>query len=527
MGRSDDQWGRRRPARRRPKPYNDDYKDDYDDYTDEEDLTWEKRGNRNPVRSDSRTRRPSSGNEGDGRSAGSSRNRAGNEARTAGNARNYTGSADRSASRGNQDRRRPAESSRYEGRREAPERSSRDRYEEEERRRNAERRRAEERRRDEARSRDEARRRNTRPYPDDRYYDDRRYDDRRYDDRRYRPRRRKHRGLKVVLVIVLILAAVIAAAAIYLTSLWGRTDSADFSDADISVNSDLPASVAEHAKNYRQILIFGVDSRDNTTLQAGTLADSNILCTINRKTGEVKLTSIYRDTYVRTEDGDGMKLTEVYNKLGAKGSISTINRNFDLNVKDYITVNWKAVAQTINELGGLDLELSEKECEGINKYIHEVEKSTGLDSKDVEEKAGTQHLDGIQAVTYCRLRKGLGDDYKRTERQRIVIEATLAKAKSAGIPKALGICNDVFPSISSNMSMTDIAALAAGLGRLQVADSEGFPYEKRTEDGGHYYLYPDTLASNVTELHQKVYGDSDYAPSGTVRSISEKIEARD
>lgn len=496
MGRADDEWGRRRPATRRPKPYNDDYKDDYDDYG--ESRTWENRGSRNPDREYSRP-----GNRRSGSSSSS-------------------GSRERSRSGQN----RPTG-------REPDRRDSRSREYEERRRREEDARRYDD-RRDPRRSGDryyEERRRYDRRYEDGRRYeserrgeDRRRYDDR-YDGGRYpRPRRKKHRGLIILLVVVLILVALIAAAAIYLNTLWSRTDSADFSDSDITVNSDLPASVTENAKNYRQILIFGVDSRDNTTLESGTLADSNILCTINKKTGEMKLTSIYRDTYVETEDGDGMKLTEVYSSLGAKGSISTINRNFDLNVKDYITVNWKAVAQTINELGGLDLELTEAECEGINKYIAEVEESTGLDSEDVEETDGTQHLDGVQAVTYCRLRKGLGDDYKRTERQRIVIEATLAKAKSAGIPKVLSICNDVFPSISSNMSLTDVAALATGLSRFQISDSEGFPYESRTEDGGHYYLYPDTLVSNVTELHQKVYGDEDYSPSGTVSGISEDIE---
>lgn len=343
--------------------------------------------------------------------------------------------------------------------------------------------------------------------------------------RRQRGRRRRRGGgcLPLVILLVLLLVVLIGGVAA-IASLWSEVDSADFGRSDVAVNSDLPDTVRTEQKNYRTFMIFGVDSRDNTTLQAGTLADSNIIVSVNKRTGKVKLLSIYRDTYVETTDGERMKLTEVYNKYGAKEQLATINKNFDMNVTEYVTVNWKTVADTINLLGGLDLELSEGECEGINKYIDEVMNSTGISSSHVDVYDGTQHLDGVQAVTYCRLRKGLGDDYKRTERQRTVITATLNKAKSSGPVKAVQVCRTVFPGLSSSLSLPEVLTLAAGMGRYDIEDSAGFPFDSRSQDGGRYYLFPTTLESNVRQLHEYLYGTEDFEPSGTVKDLSQRIQ---
>ena len=332
-------------------------------------------------------------------------------------------------------------------------------------------------------------------------------------------------GCLIPLVVLVVLIIGLGAAGFGLAGrLWSRVDSADFRTSEISVNADLPDSVKKAAKDYRTIMVFGVDSRDNTTLQSGALSDSNIIVAINRKTGAAKLLSVYRDTYVETTGGEHMKLTEVYNKYGAKEQLSTINRNFDMNVSEYVTVNWKTVADTINELGGIDLDLSEDECRGINKFIDEVMESTGLSSEHVDVEDGIQHVDGVQAVTYCRLRKGLGDDYKRTERQRTVIAKTLSAAKSAGMGKAMAICEKVFPGLSSSMSLMDVLTLAIGMGNFEIKDSAGFPFHQESEDGGRYYIFPVTLASNAAELHEYLYGNTDYTPSETVQGISRAIE---
>ncbi len=491
MGR-DEEWGTRRPAtgrrrsRRSAKPYNDDYKDDaYDSYDEDpyEDREYD--------------------DEYDTRSYQRSTSR-----------RGYEDEYDDSRSRSSGERYRDSRS-RDDGRSRSRSSSDRDRRDSRERSRSRSQAEA-------SRSRSGSR---SRGYEEDRrdrrggYYEDDR--SRGYSGGRKRKRKR-HLGC---LIPLLILLALIGAAFIGLNYLWGWIDSADFSNSDILVNEDLPDSVSEYTKNYRTFMIFGVDSRDDSTLQSGTLADSNIIVTVNKKTGEIKLTSIYRDTYVETTEGEWMKLTEVYYKYGAQEQLQTINKNFDMNVTEYVTVNWKTVAQVINELGGLDIELSEAEAEGINDYIDEVIESTGIDSEHVTETEGTQHLDGVQAVTYCRLRKGLGDDYQRTERQRTVISLTLEAAKDAGIPKVLSVCNTVFPGISSSFSLTQIMALSLGLGSYEIGDSTGFPFDQVSQSGGSYYIFPVTLASNVKELHEYLYGNTEYEPSGTVSGLSEEISA--
>ena len=151
--------------------------------------------------------------------------------------------------------------------------------------------------------------------------------------------------------------------------------------------------------------------------------------------------------------------------------------------------------------------------------------STGVDSEHVSVEDGRQHLDGVQAVTFCRLRKGLGDDYKRTERQREVLSLTLAKAKSAGIPKVLEVCNEVFPGISSSLSLTEVMGMAAAMGRYEIVSTSGFPFDQESQDGGKYYLFPVTLSSNVKQLHEYLYNNTAYEPSGTVQNLSEAISS--
>ena len=338
-----------------------------------------------------------------------------------------------------------------------------------------------------------------------------------------RPRGKSHTGLLVLMVVVMLVAAAGLSLFAVIGFLWSRVDTADFGRSDIAVNQDLPDSVKSAAGDYRTILVCGVDSRDSTTLQAGTLADSNILVSIHKKTGDVKLLSIYRDTLVETTTGERMKLTEVYNRFGAKEQLGTINRNFDLAVTDYVTVNWKAVAEAINLLDGMDLDLSSDECKGINRYIGEVMDSTGLSSARVKVADGLQHVDGVQAVTYCRLRKGLGDDYRRTERQRTVISKALERGKEAGISRVMDLCSRIFPGISTSLSMTEALTLCAGLDRLEVRDSAGFPFEQVSQEGGHYYIFPVTLASNAAQLHAYLFGNSEYEPSGTVQMLSGKM----
>ena len=354
----------------------------------------------------------------------------------------------------------------------------------------------------------------------------------RYDDEPYGAQkgRKKHGALKAVLWVFLALfmlaAAVCLAVAAIIGSLWSHTGKSDFAAADVAVNQDMAETVHSSLKDYRTILICGVDSRENTAPKSGSPAESNVLVAVHKKTGAVKLLTVCRDTFVEAPDGRTMRLSEVFEQHGMRKQLETINRNFDLEVTEYVTLNGKALAQAISFLGGIDLDLGTEECKSINRYLEDVMQAIGFASTRLSVADGIQHVDGVQAVTYCRQQNVPGNDYQRTERQRIVLAGTLAKAGKAGPVKIMQICSRVFPGISTSLSLPEVLVLLMGTRNYTVRDSAGFPFEyaEKTEEDGEGTIYPETLIHNAAEMHAYLYGNSGYTPSGTVTEISRRIE---
>lgn len=357
----------------------------------------------------------------------------------------------------------------------------------------------------------------------------RREEDSKADKQSRRQKRKKHRRRKRIFLLVvemILLVLVVGAAFVffYLQDLWSEVETVDFSELEVETNEDLDESVITSVESYTTIACFGVDARDNETLSEGTLADTNIIVVINNSTYEVKLISVYRDLYVENTYGDHSKLTEVYSLYGALEQINTLNKNLDLNISEYVTVNWKAVAETIDALGGLDIELTYTEASSINLYIDEVIESTGLESEHVSAYAGTHHLDGVQAVTYCRLRNTSGSDYTRTERQRTVLALMLEAAKGASISELNAICQDVFNDISTSLTLTEILSLVSNITKYEIVETSGFPFNQG--DGSYHgssYVYSLDLLADVTELHSVLYDNQDYTPSYTVTRLSEEM----
>lgn len=273
---------------------------------------------------------------------------------------------------------------------------------------------------------------------------------------------------------------------------------------------------------YWTIAVFGVDSRDGST-EKGALSDVAMLCVIDRKTGEMKLVSIYRDTYLQIDDkGTFHKINEAYFKGGYKQAVSALERNLDLKIDDYATFNWKAVADAINILGGIDLELTDSEFKYINSFITETVNSTGIGSVQLK-NAGMNHLDGVQAVAYARLRL-MDTDYKRTARQRKVISLAMEKTKQADFGVLNNILITVLPQISTSIGIDDLIPIAKNVGKYHLGASDGFPFSRgEAKISKRACVVPLTLESNVTQLHQFLYGVEGYEPSGTVKKISAQI----
>lgn len=277
-----------------------------------------------------------------------------------------------------------------------------------------------------------------------------------------------------------------------------------------------------HQKGYWTIAVFGVDSRDGN-LDKGALSDVEMLCNINKETGEIKLVSVYRDTYLKINSkGTYHKINEAYFKGGHKQALEALNENLDLNIDDYATFNWKSVADAINILGGIDLEITDSEFAYINGFITETVNSTGIGSYQLKH-AGMNHLDGVQAVAYARLRL-MDTDFNRTERQRKVVNLAMEKAKNADFATRKTLVATVFPQISTSIGMDDILSIAKGISKYHIGETGGFPFSRTTMKIGKMdCVVAATLESNVTQLHQFLYDQENFTPSAAVKKISAAI----
>ena len=288
-------------------------------------------------------------------------------------------------------------------------------------------------------------------------------------------------------------------------------------------NPNISNDVVSTLKDNWTVALFGLDTRDTDGL-SGANSDVIILASINNKTGDINLISVYRDTCLKTGDNRYRKVNEAYAIGGPKKAVEVLNENLDLQIDDYVAVNWKAVATAINILGGVDIEITKDELKYINGYITETVNSTGIGSYQIHE-TGLQHLDGIQAVAYSRIRYTAGNDYKRTERQRTVLAAVLEKAKHSDWATLNNIIVTVFPMTSSSIDTNDVIAAAMNISNYKLIKTGGFPFdviEKNVDKQD--YVFPDTLETNVSKLHEFLYGTDSYVPSDKVSSISKKID---
>lgn len=276
----------------------------------------------------------------------------------------------------------------------------------------------------------------------------------------------------------------------------------------------------ENIDDYTNIIIYGVDSREND-LKENTRSDSIMLASINNKNHKVTLTSIYRDTYVRIEDHGMTKINHAYSFGGPDLSVNTINQNFDLNVSDFITVNFSALSNVIDGLGGITLNIKKKELKWVNAYARDVARINGTEYTKIK-KPGEQTVTGVQATGYCRVRYTAGGDFTRAGRQRKVLKAIFAKAKKSNPITLYRVMSDMLPQIYTSLTTADILQLAMYLPFYKISNSKGFPYEldcHRASDG-IYYDFPNTLSKNVIRLHKKLFGTKNYQPSKTVEEIN-------
>ena len=333
--------------------------------------------------------------------------------------------------------------------------------------------------------------------------------------------RKGRKGLKIfgiiLLILVILLVLIVGSVFIFINSKLSKMQQVDIDETDLGVSSQ----VEENLSGYRNIALFGIDSRDSS-LGRGNRSDCIIIASINNDTKEVKLISVYRDTYVDIEGYGLDKITHAYSYGEAPLALKTLNENFDLNITEFATVNFDAVAEAVNALGGITIDVQPEEVNYINNYITETSRVTGLSTEKVT-SAGTQTLDGVQAVAYSRIRYTEGGDYKRAERMRTVVEAMIEKFKTKSISEMNQIIDQILPEVYTNITSSDIFSLLPSITSFRVTDSIGWPYETRGITLDRWYGVPVTLESNVQQLHEEAFGETGYTPSDRVKEISNEI----
>lgn len=333
-----------------------------------------------------------------------------------------------------------------------------------------------------------------------------------------RKKRRNRKRKRAIILMVEIIILLLLSGTAYVMAKYDKFQRVDIDSDDIKVNEGVKM------EGYTTMALFGGDSREGQ-LEEGTHADTIIIAVMDHEKKEIRMASVYRDTLLEQEDGSYNKANYAYFSGGPVDAINMLNKNLDLNIEDYVTVDFKAMADVVDLMGGIEVDVTDAEANMLNKYIGETAKVAGKEAHKLS-GGGTYNLDGPQAVTYARLRKLEGGDYKRTERQRLVMQKIFEKAVTMDVGTLNKMMDTVFPQVSTSFTLKEIANLGTAGLTYKLADSTGFPFDK--DDSIRYQgtsvVIAQGLAENVQELHEFLYpSEETYEVSSTIQSISDDI----
>jgi LCP family protein required for cell wall assembly len=348
---------------------------------------------------------------------------------------------------------------------------------------------------------------------------------------------KKKKKNKVVVVAIEIVVLIILAVVLFAWLKLSKIEKdATFSRDNITVNPDIPSESVEIMQGYTNIAIFGLDAGDAVDKDGQVIGkldvskngntDVIMIASINNDTKEVRLVSVYRDTYLDIGDGKYRKCNAAYANGGPEQAINMLNANLDLDISDYVTINFLSVVDMVDAVGGVEVDVTEEEATYMIGYINQVAGLTGKEGNQLP-GAGTYTLDGVQACAYARVRYTAGSDYKRTERQRLILSKVIEKAQSSNLSTVNNIIDSLFPEVKTSFSNAELLSLAAKIFDYKMGDMSGFPFSKNTitlSSKGDI-VAPCTLESNVIELHEFLFDDVDYEPSATVKANSQSIQS--
>lgn len=363
-------------------------------------------------------------------------------------------------------------------------------------------------------------------------------------------KKKRHIGRKILFGFeILVLVLLVGVLFIY-TQINKRMDNLNFTqatdDQEVQINETVAGS--EVLSGYTNIALFGVDKRTEDEGLYGN-SDTAIIASINNDTKEIRLVSLYRDTYLRVDEdeyGNGIynKCNSAYLRGGPVQAVNMMNTNMDLDIENYVSVDFSAMATVVDCLGGLDIPLTYQEIIHTNNHCVETSEQTGMDytpipvpdpkpdPEDETKIVDTYHLNGVQVTAYCRIRQTDSGDFGRTERQRLVLDMLADKAKSASLDTLNDIVDQVFPLIQTNFSKSQLIKLGMSIMSYSMGETTGFPVdyivgaELTQPVTGLDCIIPTTLETNVKYLHEFLFSDEDYQPSETVTVRSDFVVDR-
>ena len=353
----------------------------------------------------------------------------------------------------------------------------------------------------------------------------------------------KHLPLFIIEILVLIAAIGILFVVLRTTGKNGvKKDVID--TEQIAVNEEVkkkvtesqePKTVNEYTGIYN-VAFFGVDARDEDLGKGNNRSDTIMVCSIDMDKHEVRLISVYRDTYLNIGNDTYKKCNAAYAYGGPKQALGMLNMNTDLFITDYVTVGFEGLVEAVDALGGIEIDVAESEISHLNNYQISMvgttedgkhyEASEGVDYTPVTQP-GLQTLNGLQATAYCRIRF-VGDDFKRTERQRNVLIAMMEKAKRASLGTLMEAADAVLPHVITSIDVEDMLPVLGMVGDYKVTVSDGFPFRDMLNGGPirteGECIVPTSLEENAVRLHELLFPEEEYEPSEELKSYSKYIE---
>ncbi|ELC8442155.1 LCP family protein [Clostridium perfringens] len=316
----------------------------------------------------------------------------------------------------------------------------------------------------------------------------------------------KNRKLIITLsVIGLLIVGLVGGVATYGLTMLNKMNKVDLNEEDLGINKDVDEKLSKY-DGITNIALFGIDATEGNTGRS----DAIMIATIDKVHKKLKLTSIMRDSYVEIQGHGKDKINHAYAFGGHELALKTLNENFDLNIKDFATVNFSSLPKIIDSVGGIELDIRSDELQYINNYINELNTLNKTNAPNIT-STGVQHVNGTQALAYCRIRYTSGGDGERTERQRIVLNKLFEKFTKVSPSKYPSILNELMPMVTTSLSSSDILSLATTVASMGGSglEQERFPkdnYSKGEMINGVYYLTFDKDAT-VKQIHDYIFED--------------------